>query len=174
MLNNIRADLRAQTGDSTLLKFKVVLFSHSFHMVALYRFGCMASKAPWIGVIVRPFIEYFIRIFFSSDISLKSRIGPGLVILHGHDIVIGADVFIGARCKIFNGVTLGNKNTESTVNFQPSIGDDVILSTGCKVLGGVAVGANAIIGANSVVLKDVPANTIAVGVPAIIKKRKNL
>lgn len=170
----ICTDLNALAGNSRLLKLKYVLSSHAFHMTAMYRAGCAIARLPIVGKFFRIVFEYLIRIIFSSDISLRSRIGPGLIIVHGHDIVIGANVVIGMQCKIFNGVTLGNKDTESNVNLQPSIGDNVILSTGCKVLGDVIVGSNSIVGANSVVLKNVPDNSIAVGVPAVIKMKRNI
>lgn len=93
--------------------------------------------------------------------------------MHGHDIVIGANVVIGEYCKIFNGVTLGNKNTEIAESFQPIIENHVVLSTGAKILGGITIGSNSIVGANSVVINDIPKNSIAVGIPAIVK-RKNI
>lgn len=172
IFRTIYVDLKALAGDSIPIKLKCLFLSHAFHMVVCYRFGCALTKLPLIGKLARPFVEYFIRIFFASDISLKSKIGPGLVILHGHDIVIGANVVIGEHCKIFNGVTLGNKDTERNINLQPNIGDNVVLSTGCKILGDVSVGSGVIVGANSVVLKNVPSHSIAVGVPAIIKTRR--
>jgi serine O-acetyltransferase len=90
--------------------------------------------------------------------------------VHGHDIVIGSAVRIGRGCKIFNGVTLGNKNTEVADNDQPIIGDYCVISTGAKVLGGIRIGDHAVIGANSVVLKDIPPYGVAVGVPARVVK----
>ncbi|EES8386106.1 serine acetyltransferase, partial [Escherichia coli] len=115
-------------------------------------------------------IEYSIRIIFSSDISLRARIGGGLVIMHGHDIVIGRDVVIGRNCKILNGVTLGNKDTESTENQQPVVGDNVIIGTGAKILGKVVIGNNVKIGANSVVISDIAPDSVAVGIPARVTK----
>lgn len=171
VFRTLNVDLKALAGESSLIKLKCLLLSHSFHMVCCYRIGCALAELPALGGVLRPFFEYFIRIIFSSDISLKSKIGPGLIVMHGHDIVIGANVVIGARCKIFNGVTLGNKNTETKFNLQPKIGDGVVLSTGCKVLGDLYVGSGAVVGANSVVLKSVPDNAIAVGVPAVIKRK---
>lgn len=174
ILRVLSADLKALAGDSFLAKIKCLLLSPAFHMVISYRFGSAVAAAPIIGRFTRPFFEYFIRIFFASDISLRSKIGPGLVIVHGHDIVIGANVVIGERCKIFNGVTLGNKDTENKLSLQPKIGNDVVLSTGCKVLGNLSIGSGSIVGANSVVLVNVPDNSIAVGVPAKIKAKRNV
>lgn len=167
MINILREDLSAATASGGMsIKLKIIFFSHAFHLVFLYRIGSLLSIIPMFGSILRVVFEYAIRIIFSSDISLKSKIGSGLVIVHGHDIVIGGDVIIGKNCKILNGVTLGNKDTESNVNQQPRVGDNVVIGTGAKLLGRIVVGDNATIGANSVVLSDVPPGSTFAGVPA--------
>lgn len=151
-------------------KLKQAVFSHTFHLIIIIRIGQTFSSLPLIGSLLRIFIEYFIRIIFASDISCKSSIGPGFQIQHGHDIVIGADVKIGKKCKIFNGVTFGNKDTtKSSIDQQPNIGDNVTIGSGAKILGPINIGNNSNIGANSVVLKSFPSNSIIVGVPAINK-----
>jgi serine O-acetyltransferase len=92
------------------------------------------------------------------------------VVAHGHDIVIGGEVRIGARCKILNGVTLGNRDTESPINEQPVIGDYVVIGSGAKLLGAIHIGDHVVIGANSVVLKSFPSSVVIAGVPARIVK----
>jgi serine O-acetyltransferase len=80
-------------------------------------------------------------------------------------IMIADGVVIGDDCRIYNGVCLVNK-----ANFrregQPRIGNNVTLGVGCKVLGGVTIGDNVVVGANAVVLRDVPSGQMAIGVPA--------
>jgi serine O-acetyltransferase len=167
MFYNIEKDLSAFTKDGSFIaKMKCVLIGHTFHLVLLYRIGSYFSRTPIIGGLFRVLLEYFMRVVYASDISLKSQIGPGLVIVHGHDIVIGGNVRIGKKCKILNGVTLGNKDTESSINQQPTVGDNVVIGSGAKILGAIQIGDNVIIGANSVVLIDVPPNSTCVGVPA--------
>lgn len=174
MFNNIKEDLKVMNPNKRFMSYLKSLCEHTFHVVLLYRFGnFMYLKIPYIGNIIRFIVEYIIRIFFGSDISCKAKIGKGFRIMHGHDIVIGANVVIGEYCKIFNGVTLGNKNTEIAESFQPIIENHVVLSTGAKILGGITIGSNSIVGANSVVINDIPKNSIAVGIPAIVK-RKNI
>lgn len=169
---NIKSDLDRYVPSNKLSKkVSVCLFSHSFHLVVIYRMGKYLSKLPFLGGFIRIMFEYFIRIFFSSDISLKSEIGPGLVILHGHDIVIGSGVRIGSNCKIMNGVTFGNKDTEVSYNQQPTIGDNVVIGTGAKILGSISIGNNVRVGANSVVITNIPDDVVAVGVPARICSR---
>ena len=170
-------DLTASSGSSSIIRnLKWLLFTHSIHLTFLIRVGQSCRRIPFLGRFLSFIFEYIIRVLYASDISCKAEIGPGLNLMHGHDIVIGADVLIGSNCKIFNGVTLGNKDTEkpSTDN-QPKVGSNVQICTGAKLLGPIRVGDNSIIGANSVVVKDVPSNVVVGGVPAkIIKNRGTL
>lgn len=147
------------------------LFNHSKQMSLAIQAGQIASRTPVIGNFLCKLFEYFIRIFFSSHISCRAAIPSDVIFLHGHDIVIGDCVSIGRRCKIFNGVTLGNRDTEANTNDQPTIEDDCVISTGAKILGNVRIGQGSIVGANSVVLRDVPPHSIAVGIPARVMPR---
>lgn len=175
MFSNLREDLsRVSGGGGFGLRLKICLINHAFHLVILYRTGVFFSKIPMIGSFIRILFEYLIRVIYASDISLRSKIGPGFVIVHGHDIVIGCSSQIGRNCKVLNGVTLGNKDTETQVNQQPILGDGVVVGSGAKILGFIRVGNNVIIGANSVVVKDVPSDVTVAGVPSkIIKGGKN-
>lgn len=85
-------------------------------------------------------------------------------------IVIGETAVIGNDCVIFHGVTLGGVNSSKTKR-HPTLKNNVIVGTGAKILGNITIGENVKIGANSVVLKDIPDNAVAVGMPArVIKK----
>jgi len=175
MFDNIKEDLRVISPKKRFVSYLKSSCEHTFHLILLYRFGNFVYlKIPYIGSIIRFIVEYLIRIIFGSDISCKAKIGKGFKIMHGHDIVIGSNVIIGDYCKIFNSVTLGNKNTEILESFQPKIEDNVVISTGAKILGEITIGSNSIVGANSVVINDIPKNSIAVGIPSkVIKKNEN-
>jgi serine O-acetyltransferase len=173
MLKLFIKDVNSQ-AKTPLKKLQFILLEHSIHLAFWIRFGGWLRKIPVAGKLLSHFVEYFIRVVYASDISCKAKIGGGLFISHGHDIVIGAKVIIGENCKIFNGVTLGGKNTEMEGEGQPHIGNNVVISTGAKVLGPVTIGDNCIIGANSVVIKSVEANCVVAGVPAKIIKRINV
>lgn len=173
-LSTIKADFHRYTSNQGILnKIKIVFFSHAFHLVFLIRAGMATRKIPFFGSFLGLAIEYLIRIIFASDISCRARIDDGLMIVHGHDIVIGSHSTIGRNCKIFNGVTLGNKDTEAQINEQPVIGEDVVIGTGSKLLGGIFVGNRVKIGANSVVITNIPDDSIAIGVPARVKSTNN-
>lgn len=112
---------------------------------------------------------FFIARFFSElsrfltgiEIHPGARIGCRLVIDHGMGVVIGETAEIGDDCIIFHGVTLGGIKFDP-VKRHPTVGNKVVIGTGAKILGPVNIGNNAKIGANSVVVKDVPANATVV------------
>ena len=101
-----------------------------------------------------------------ADIPLGCRIGGGLLLPHPNGVVIHCDVVVGPNCLIFQQVTLG-----ATVHGVPTLEGHVDVGAGAKVLGPIRVGEHALIGANAVVVCDVPAGATAVGVPAVIKTR---
>jgi serine O-acetyltransferase len=98
-----------------------------------------------------------------ADIPLGTRIGGGLLLPHPNGIVIHPDTTIGPNCLIFQQVTLGGGTDDA-----PRIGGHVDIGTGAKILGGISIGDHSKIGANAVVLTDVPAFSTAVGIPARI------
>ena len=102
----------------------------------------------------------------NCDISPEATIGPGFVVRHASDIVIGPRVIIGDNCVVFNGVTIGNKDVRSVENHMATIRDNVIIGTGAKILGAVEIGDSCIIGANSVVVTSFCNGQTIAGVPA--------
>jgi serine O-acetyltransferase len=102
-----------------------------------------------------------------ADIPLTSRIGGGLLIPHPNGIVIHPDASIGPNCLIFQQVTIGSREGKGV----PTIGGHVDIGAGAKILGGVRIGDHARIGANSVVLRDVPEGWDAFGIPAKARSR---
>ena len=99
------------------------------------------------------------------EIHPGAKIGKRLVIDHGMGIVIGETAEIGDDCLIYHGVTLGGTGKDAGKR-HPTIGNNVLISTGAKVLGPIKVGDNSRVAANAVVLKEIPENSTAVGIPA--------
>ncbi len=108
------------------------------------------------------------RFFTGIEIHPGAKIGPGLFIDHGMGVVIGETAEIGKNVLLFHGVTLGGTGKDQGKR-HPTVGDNVIIGAGVKVLGPITIGNNAKVGANAVVLEDVPDGATVVGIPAEIK-----
>ena len=107
------------------------------------------------------------------EIHPGATIGKGLFIDHGIGVVIGETTVIGDNVTLYQGVTLGGTGKEKGKR-HPTIGNNVMISAGAKVLGSFTIGENSKIGAGSVVLSEVPANSTVVGVHGRIVKRDNV
>jgi len=122
-----------------------------------------------------PFLPRFIsqlgRGLTGIEIHPGATIGRGLFIDHGMGVVIGETSAIGDNVTLFQGVTLGGTGKEKGKR-HPDIGNNVVIGTGAKVLGNISVGDNSYVGANAVVIKDVPPNSTVVGVPGRITKQE--
>ncbi|QJF24126.1 serine O-acetyltransferase [Mammaliicoccus vitulinus] len=152
----------------------------SFEIVMTYS----GLHAIWSYLIANWFFKkkmYFIarsisqisRFFTGVEIHPGATIGKRLFIDHGMGIVIGETCRIGNNVTIYQGVTLGGTGKERGKR-HPDIGDNVLIAAGAKVLGNIEVGSNVNIGANSVVLKDVPDYSTVVGIPGRIVKQDGL
>ncbi len=121
-----------------------------------------------------PFIPKYIsdiaRELTGIEIHPGAIIGSEFFIDHGSGVVIGETTIIGENCTIYSGVVLGGTSLKKEKR-HPTIGDNVVIGTGAKVLGPITVGDNVRIGANSVVVNDVPHNSVVVGVPGKIVSR---
>lgn len=111
-------------------------------------------------------------IFASIDIHPAATIGRRVFIDHGIGVVIGETTIIGDDVLIYQGVTLGGVNLDK-IKRHPTIENNVVIGAGAKVLGNITIGENSKIGANSVVVSDIPKNATAVGIPAKIFDKKN-
>lgn len=165
MFDNIREDWNTHDRDIT---------SAGFWVMMVYRFGRWRYKIkPRILRIPFSFLYKIlysaIRIATGIELPCETQVGRRLKIEHFSGIIISGDATIGDDVIIRNGVTIGLKNTGT--RGSPTIGNRVDIGTGAKLLGKITIGDDVAIGANAVVLKDVPANSIAVGVPAIVKPR---
>jgi serine O-acetyltransferase len=104
------------------------------------------------------------------EIHPGATLGPGFFIDHGMGVVIGETAEIGADVTLYHGVTLGGTSLTKGKR-HPTIGDRVVIGAGAKVLGAITIGADSRIGANAVVVRSVPENSVVVGVPGQIVKR---
>ena len=119
---------------------------------------------------IAQFIMYRVRVKFAIDIHPACTIGKRLFIDHGQGVVIGETSIIGDDCTIYHGVTLGGRSFKKGKR-HPTIKNNVMVGAGAKILGNITIGDNAKIGANTVVLSDVPPASTVVGFKGIEVKK---
>lgn len=149
--------------------FQIIVLYPGVQAVFWYRIAhfIYAHHFKFIG----EFIMFIVRCALNIEIHPAAIIGKRLFIDHGTGVVIGATSIIGNDVTIYHGVTLGGVGRGGiTGKRHPTVEDNVTIGSGAKILGNITLGNNCIIGANAVVLKDVPPATTAVGVPSVIKK----
>lgn len=164
MLDFLRAYKNYDPAAKSLLE--VALLYPGPKAMLLYRIAHCFYKMD-LFFIARFFSEVA-RLLTGIEIHPGAKIGQRFVIDHGLGIVIGETCEIGDDCLIFQGVTLGGVSFENKKR-HPTLMNKVVLGAGCKVLGPITLGEYSRVGANSVVVKDVPAGATVVGIPAVIK-----
>lgn len=113
-------------------------------------------------------IQFIMRVFLSTDIPYTCEIGKGIRFAHGGmGVVLHKRTVIGESCIIYQNVTIGgNGKGKKNANGVPIIGSNVKIYAGAVVIGSIIIGDNSIIGANAVVNKSVPSDSVVVGIPA--------
>lgn len=172
-MKNLRTDIerflsmRGRTGPVSRLTLVATCFSPRMAPVALLRLAEF-FHGRGLGSVGKIFSMLNVLIF-GIEVSPQVEIGGGLFLPHTVGTVIGAER-IGSNCIIMQGVTLGTREPDMsfTAATRPVIGNHVVIGAGAKIIGPVTVGDHAKIGANAVVLSDVPAYSVAVGIPARI------
>lgn len=115
-------------------------------------------------------LSQILRALTGIEIHPGAQIGPGLFIDHGMGVVIGETAEIGSNVTLYHGVTLGGTSLQKGKR-HPTLEDNVVVGAGAKILGAITIGENSRIGANAVVVKPVPANSVVVGVPGQVVVR---
>ncbi len=173
IFTDLKKDFRAvfDKDPAAVNGLQVILFYPGFHAIVLHR---VAHGLRGLGVPFLPRLIAFVsRVLTGIEIHPAAKIGPGFFIDHGMGVVIGETAEIGEGCLLYQGVTLGGTGKEKGKR-HPTLGSHVVVGAGAKVLGPITIGDYVKIGANSVVLKSVPDDSIVVGVPGRIVKRKVL
>jgi len=160
----IKRDPAARDKMSIILTYpgvKAVFFHHIAHKIWNYKFYLIAR-----------IVSQFSRFLTGIEIHPAAKIGKNLFIDHGMGLVIGESSIIGNNVTLYHGVTLGgispseNSENQRNVKRHPTLMDNVIVGSSAQILGPITIGECARIGANTVVLKDVPENATMVGNPA--------
>lgn len=141
---------------------EVILCYPGLHAVLFYRLTHKLYRKKWF--VLSRVISQIVRGFTGIEIHPGAQIGKGLFIDHGMGIVIGETAEVGDNVTIYHGVTLGGTGKDVGKR-HPTVGDNVSIGSGAKVLGPIKIGSNSKIGANSVVLKEVPEGSTVVGIP---------
>lgn len=149
---------------------EVLLNYSGLHVIVCYRIA-HALERMRIPVVPR-LIMTVARWLTGIEIHPAATIGRGLFIDHGMGVVIGETTVIGHHVTLFQGVTLGGTGKERGKR-HPTLGDYVVIGAGAKILGNITIGNHSIIGANAVVIRDVPEYSTVVGVPGRISRIKD-
>jgi serine O-acetyltransferase len=166
MFENIRADLRAFGGNWA---------AQGFWAILVYRFGRWryGVRPAWLRKafsLAYKVLFKLVQIVTGIELPCEARVGRNFVIDHFGGIIISGYARFGDNCRIRNGVVVGLKHADEPC--APVIGDNVDIGAGAKLLGAITIGNDVLIGANAVVLVDVPDHSIAVGNPAVVKPRR--
>src|SRR5437660_11865171 len=165
----IKDDLAAaqERDPAATSKLEVILTYAGFHALLAYWIANRLRK--WGVRFIPRVMSQLARWLTGIEIHPAAKIGRSFFIDHGMGVVIGETTEIGDNVTLFQGVTLGGTGKERGKR-HPTLGNHVVVGAGAKILGGIRIGDNVKIGANSVVLKSVPANSTVTGVPGRIIK----
>lgn len=162
----IREDLRNHGGDWTRPGFRAI----AVHRFGVWRMGVRSKllRAP-LSLLYRALFRHC-RNRYTIELPYSVQLGRGVIIEHQGGIVIHGASVIGDDCIIRQNCTLGIRRMDALAD-APILGKGVQLGAGAVLLGRIHIGDGAMIGANAVVMTDVPAGALAIGVPAVIKQR---
>ena len=168
--STVQADFHRFRGEGDSLRVMVRgLLSQGFQALIVYRIFRWFYERRIPTQPLRFFVERFIEIITGISIPAQAKIGKGLRIHHFGGIILHSTAIVGEYCTIYHGVTLGDRGGHGGA---PRVGHRVLIGAGAKLIGEIKVGDDCVIGANAVVHTSVPAQHLAVGVPATIKKRR--
>ena len=164
----IRSDIKAikEKDPAARHTLEILLTYSGMHAVWIYRVAHVFWKLRL--KLLAKIIMNVGKFLTGVEIHPAATIGKNLVIDHGVGVVIGETAVIGSNVLIYHQVTLGGTGNETGAKRHPTLCDGVMIAAGAKILGDIHIGSNARVGANAVVLKDVPPGATAVGVPARI------
>ena len=164
MLDALRRDVQAamERDPAARSRLEVVLCYPGVHALAFHRLAHRLWGAGW--VVAARLVSHVSRFLTGIEIHPGARIGEGVFIDHGMGVVIGETAEVGDDVTLYQGVTLGGTSLKREKR-HPTLERDVVVGTGAAVMGAVRVGQGARIGAGSVVVAEVPPNSVVVGVP---------
>lgn len=173
--NYVKSDFQAAMNNDPALPrnfrgvLEIIFCTPGFLAITFHRIIHFMHSSLHIPVLPR-FLSLIVRWWTGIEIHPGAKIGKGFFIDHGAGVVIGETAEIGDDAVLYQGVTLGGTGKEKGTKRHPTLGNNVFVGSGAKILGPISIGDNARIGANSAVLKPVPANATVTGMRAKIIK----
>src|SRR5215510_3296788 len=170
MFDRMRRDVRTVLERDPAAKsaLEVVLCYPGVHAIWLYRPAHWLWERGWF--VSARLLSHLGRFLTGIEIHPAARLGPGLFIDHGMGVVIGETAEVGANVSLLQGVTLGGTSRQRGKR-HPTLGDNVVVGAGAKIIGAFKIGDGSRIGAGSVVVREVPPNSVVVGVPGRVTYR---
>jgi serine O-acetyltransferase len=164
MLEMVRRDVAAamERDPAARSRLEILLCYPGVHALVLHRLAHRFWRGGWL--VTARFLAHIARFLTGIEIHPGARIGAGVFIDHGMGVVIGETAEVGDDVTLYQGVTLGGTSLKREKR-HPTLERSVVVGTGAAVLGAITVAAGARIGAGSVVVADVPADSVVVGVP---------
>ena len=167
MFKNIREDLQAHGGKWGAQGFWAMVV----YRFGRWRYGVRPAMVRKFFSLIYHVLFKFVQIITGIQMPCEVDVGRNFVIDHFGGIIISGYAKFGDNCRVRNGVVIGLRRIEE--KSAPIIGNNVDIGVGAKLLGPIRIGDNVEIGANAVVVCDVPDNSIAVGVPAVVRPRSS-
>jgi len=162
-------DAAVSRDPATHSRLEMALATPGLHALWAHRVNHALWRRGGAARLPARLLSQMVRSLTGVEIHPGAQIGARFFIDHGMGVVIGETAEVGDDVMLYHGVTLGGRSLDP-VKRHPTVGDGAVLGAGARVLGPVVVGAGAQIGANAVVVKDVPEAAVATGVPARIRR----
>ncbi len=170
MLDAIRRDIRAvlERDPAARSALEVLLCYPGVHALCFHRLAHAIWRRGWTTS--ARLLSHVARFLTGIEIHPAATLGPGLFIDHGMGVVIGETAEVGENVTLLQGVTLGGTSLRRGKR-HPTLGDNVVVGAGAKIIGAFRIGDGSRIGAGSVVVREVPTNSVVVGVPGRVTYR---
>ncbi len=171
VLSRMREDVAAARRHDPAARgaAEIVLSYSGLHAIWLHRIAHRWWRSPGLKLPAR-LLSQFARFLTGIEIHPGARIGRRFFIDHGMGVVIGETAVVGDDVMLYHGVTLGGKS-RGRGKRHPTLHDGVVVGAGAQVLGDIVIGARSVVGANAVVVKSAPADSVLVGIPAKARRQ---